>query len=91
VPRILEYAAATPAKTRFGMEIEVSVEPQLAGGAVWHARDRLDESFFLLNGDSWFDFNLLETRYVDCERARSNRCHRPHAISRCVTLWGSGD
>lgn len=61
-PRIFEYAAATPVKMRFGLEIEVSVEPQRAGtgGAVWHARDRLDESFFLLNGDSWFDFNLLE-------------------------------
>jgi len=61
-PRILDYVAATPVKMRFGLEIEVSVEPQRAGtgGAVWHARDRLDENFFLLNGDSWFDFNLLE-------------------------------
>jgi NDP-sugar pyrophosphorylase family protein len=52
---------------RFGLEIDLSVEPQHGtGGAVWHARDRLDESFFLLNGDSWFDFNLLElaTRMV---------------------------
>jgi D,D-heptose 1,7-bisphosphate phosphatase len=61
-PRILDYAAATSVKNRFGLEIEVSVEPQRAGtgGAIWHARDRLDESFFLLNGDSWFDVNLLE-------------------------------
>lgn len=27
---------------------------------MWHARDRLDETFLLLNGDSWFDINLLE-------------------------------
>jgi D,D-heptose 1,7-bisphosphate phosphatase len=27
---------------------------------VWHARDRLDDQFFLLNGDSWFDINLLD-------------------------------
>jgi D,D-heptose 1,7-bisphosphate phosphatase len=61
-PRIFDYVAATPMKMRFGLEIEVSVERHRAGtgGAVWHARDRLDESFFLLNGDSWFDFNLLE-------------------------------
>jgi D-glycero-D-manno-heptose 1,7-bisphosphate phosphatase len=61
-PRILDYAAATPVKKRFGLEIEVSVEPQRAGtgGAIWHARNRLDESFFLLNGDSWFDINLLD-------------------------------
>jgi NDP-sugar pyrophosphorylase family protein len=38
------------------------IEPQRAGtgGAVWHARDRLDDTFLLLNGDSWFDINLLE-------------------------------
>ena len=60
--RILDYGAVTPLKMRFGLEIEVSVEPQRAGtgGAVWHARDRLDERFSLLNGDSWFDINLLD-------------------------------
>jgi D-glycero-D-manno-heptose 1,7-bisphosphate phosphatase len=59
---VREYASATPLKTRFGLEIEVMVEPERAGtgGAVWHARDRLDEMFLLLNGDSWFDVNLLE-------------------------------
>jgi D-glycero-D-manno-heptose 1,7-bisphosphate phosphatase len=59
--QIAEYAATTPMKARFGFEIEVSVEPERAGtgGAVWHARDRLDDRFFLLNGDSWFDINLL--------------------------------
>ncbi len=58
--RIVDYAAATPMKARFGIEIEVSVEPERAGtgGALWHARDRLDPMFFLLNGDSWFDINL---------------------------------
>ncbi len=68
--RIVEYAATTPLKARFGLEIEVSIEPQRAGtgGAVWHARDRLDDRFFLLNGDSWFDINLLElARGVICE------------------------
>ena len=60
--RVLEYATATPMKTQFGLEIEVMIEPQRAGtgGAVWHARDRLDDTFLLLNGDSWFDINLLE-------------------------------
>jgi D,D-heptose 1,7-bisphosphate phosphatase len=61
-PRIVDYAASTPLKARFGLQIEVSIEPQRAGtgGAVWHARDRLDDQFFLLNGDSWFDINLLD-------------------------------
>jgi D,D-heptose 1,7-bisphosphate phosphatase len=60
--RIIDYAASTPLKARFGLEIEVSIEPPRVGtgGAVWHARDRLDDRFFLLNGDSWFDINLLE-------------------------------
>jgi len=60
--RITDYAASTSLKARFGLKIEVSIEPQRAGtgGAVWHARNRLDDRFFLLNGDSWFDVNLLE-------------------------------
>jgi D,D-heptose 1,7-bisphosphate phosphatase len=60
--RILDYAASTPLKARFGLEIDVSVTPESAGtgGALWHARKRLDELFFLLTGDSWLDINLLE-------------------------------
>lgn len=60
--RIQDYAAATSLTARFGIEFEVSVEPERAGtgGALWHARDRLDDWFFLLNGDSWFDVNLLD-------------------------------
>ncbi|MBN8871954.1 MAG: HAD-IIIA family hydrolase [Rhodospirillales bacterium] len=40
--------------------ITLSVEPVRAGtgGAVFHARDRLDERFLLCNGDSLFDGNL---------------------------------
>jgi D,D-heptose 1,7-bisphosphate phosphatase len=59
--QVLEYAASTPLKTRFGLELLVSVEPRPAGtgGALWQARDLLDECFFLVNGDSWFDVNLL--------------------------------
>jgi D,D-heptose 1,7-bisphosphate phosphatase len=59
--QLVRYAASTPLKTRFGLEIVVSIEPQPAGtgGALWGARDLLDDRFFLLNGDSWFDVNLL--------------------------------
>jgi D,D-heptose 1,7-bisphosphate phosphatase len=59
---ILDYAASTSLKSRFHLEIDVSVEPQRAGtgGALWHARDRLDDQFLLLNGDSWFDINILD-------------------------------
>jgi D,D-heptose 1,7-bisphosphate phosphatase len=59
--KIIEYATSTPLRARFGLEIVVSVEPQPAGtgGALWHARDQLEDCFFLLNGDTWFDINLL--------------------------------
>jgi len=59
--KIAEYAAATPIKDRFGLEIDVAVEAEPAGtgGALALAKDRLDDSFLLLNGDSWFDINLL--------------------------------
>src|SRR5260370_8546851 len=42
--------------------MEVAVEPERAGtgGALWHARHRLDDAFLLLNGDSWFDINLCD-------------------------------
>jgi D,D-heptose 1,7-bisphosphate phosphatase len=47
---------------RFGqLAVEVVAEPEPAGtaGALRNAADRLDETFFLLNGDSYFDFNWL--------------------------------
>jgi D,D-heptose 1,7-bisphosphate phosphatase len=61
-PRIDEYAAASAMKARFGFDVAVSTAPEPAGtgGALWHARDRLDDTFFLLNGSSWFDINLLD-------------------------------
>src|ERR1700693_504041 len=52
--RIADYAGATPLNTRFGLTIEVAVEPEPAGtgGALWHARHLLDPEFLMLNGDS---------------------------------------
>ena len=60
--RIAAYAAATPLNERFGLALEVAVEPEPAGtgGALWHARHLLDDSFVLINGDSWFDINVLD-------------------------------
>jgi D,D-heptose 1,7-bisphosphate phosphatase len=60
--RIAAFAAASPMKERFGLQIDVSATPQQAGtgGALWHARAALDPAFFLLDGASWFDINILE-------------------------------
>lgn len=40
--------------------IRLSIEPALAGtgGALWHARELFEETFLLINGDSWIDTNL---------------------------------
>lgn len=58
---VLAYVDQTPLKDQFGLRFEISIEPSPSGtgGALWHARSQLDETFFLLNGDSLFDINLL--------------------------------
>lgn len=45
-----------------GAMVTVVCEPSPCGtgGALKQAAAALDERFFLLNGDSWFDFNLLD-------------------------------
>jgi len=51
-------------RTVRGMRIETAVEAEPAGtgGALARAADRLDELFFLVNGDSLFDCNWLALR-----------------------------
>ncbi len=51
-----ELAAALPKPVKLTVSIEP--EPAGTGGALWHARDRLDERFLLVNGDSLLDANL---------------------------------
>lgn len=57
---IEKAAAAIQAGLPGDVRIALSEEPIRAGtgGAVFHARDRLDERFLLCNGDSLFDCNL---------------------------------
>lgn len=59
---VRHYARDHEIARRLGLKIEVIVEPKLAGtgGALLHAADRLQDCFFLLNGDSWFDANWLD-------------------------------
>lgn len=47
--------------TRFGLNITYVEEPSPAGtgGALHHARSHLAETFLMVNGDTWFDINLL--------------------------------
>ena len=60
--QIRNFARTSTAAQQFGLEVTVAVEPDRAGtgGALWHARDRLDDEFLLFNGDSWFDVVLAD-------------------------------
>jgi len=53
------YLSELKPAERFGLNIEVSVEPKPlgTGGAVAHALPLLAEDFLLVNGDTWFDFD----------------------------------
>jgi len=60
--KIAEYIANNAVAQRFGMTLSMTIEPDQAGtaGALHHAQDLLQPTFFLLNGDSWIDFNILD-------------------------------
>jgi D-glycero-D-manno-heptose 1,7-bisphosphate phosphatase len=57
-----EYAVSLRGRLPAGCTVRVSIEPEPlgTGGAVRHAADWLADSFLLLNGDTWFDFNWLD-------------------------------
>lgn len=63
------YAAAKRGQTHILVSRET--EPLGTGGALVHARDLLHDRFLLLNGDSLFDFNLLDL----VARAQGGRVH----------------
>jgi D,D-heptose 1,7-bisphosphate phosphatase len=81
--QLVTYAQSTRLKAQFGLDIEVVIESEPAGtgGALWGARDRLDDGFLLINGDSWFDINLLELccRIADADPALGIIALRPLA------------
>jgi len=60
--QVARYAETTPIAARFGLELKVLIEPSPAGtgGALKQAEHLLAPEFLLLNGDTWFDVNLLD-------------------------------
>jgi len=60
--QIREFADGVPHALGVDIDVQVSVEPALAGtgGALFHAREFLDDQFFLLNGDSFLDFPFYQ-------------------------------
>lgn len=64
--QIRSYVQASPVIRKWGLDVDISIEPHRAGtgGALWHARNKLDPIFWLLNGDSWLQANLLAMAHV---------------------------
>lgn len=58
--RVEAFCRDLPAWLPKPLSVEVSTEPSPAGtgGALWHARHLLEDTFLLINGDSWLDTNL---------------------------------
>ena len=82
--RISQFQRDVPAYIPRPLNCRISVEPSPAGtgGALWHARHLLDDSFLLLNGDSWIDTNLA--------RFFSAAAEAPEAVG-CVLLRSMND
>lgn len=61
-PRVEAFASNLQVRLGSGYSISVNVEhePAGTGGALFDAKDRLDDTFVLLNGDSFLDFPLHE-------------------------------
>jgi len=58
--RVETFCRQLPPLVPKPLSVKISVEPSPAGtgGALWHARHLLQDSFLLINGDSWLDTNL---------------------------------
>lgn len=72
------------------LSIKVSVEPSPAGtgGAVWHARQLLDDAFLLINGDSWIDTNLAKFLAASVDAPDAIGCVLLRAMEDC-TRYGT--
>lgn len=58
--QVVTFAAQLPLALNTDITVEVAIEsvPAGTGGALYEARDRLDDTFLLLNGDSFLDIAL---------------------------------
>ncbi|MCK0195581.1 hypothetical protein MWN34_01500 [Ancylobacter sp. 6x-1] len=57
-----DFAAREEVFARLGLSVSIAAAPEAAGtgGALWQVREALDDSFFVLSGQSWFDIPLTE-------------------------------
>ena len=79
--QIAHFAKRSPVARRFALSIDVIIEAEPLGtaGALAAASGEIDEDFILLNGDTWFDIDLLTlsrfatTRHADAAIAMALR------------------
>lgn len=62
-----DHLASSGLPERLGLTVSLSVEAEPLGtaGALTQARDQLDETFLLINGDTWFDFDWRDLAAMD--------------------------
>jgi D,D-heptose 1,7-bisphosphate phosphatase len=60
--QMIDFAHTVSDALGLSIHVEVAIErhPAGTGGALFEARDRLADTFLLLNGDSFFDFRMHE-------------------------------
>jgi len=78
--QIKQFAKELPERLGSKIEVVVSVEPERAGtgGAIFHARDALDEAFYLFNGDTFLQTPLRDlAAFLDDETAIGALALRP--------------
>lgn len=85
---VAQYVARAQDWLPDGCQIAISIEPTPlgTGGALAFAKDKLDEQFLLLNGDTWFDFNWLDLvdhagRYAAVAARRLEKADRYESLS----------
>lgn len=68
---LARFVDSQPRDPDFVIESVVEPEPLGTAGALRFATDRLDSRFFLLNGDSLFDFNWLDLVAIAARRPQA--------------------
>ena len=80
-PHEAHYRRHFDKQTNLDLRIDYVADdpPAGTGGALRYARELLEERFLLLNGDSYFDFNLLDLTGSQTDLARIALRHVPDA------------
>jgi dTDP-glucose pyrophosphorylase len=91
--QVTDFAAASETAKQFGLDIQISIEPERAGtgGALFHAREFLDDRFLMMNGDSWQELNLLSLATAAPDSLATLALRRAADASHCGVVELDGD